>query len=393
MGTDNEVQKLRRAAAWSLVIVVMLIGLAISLTRSASADPSIASAAPPPQSVTAGDSRFGVAAGGIIQWASDRDVARELDGLVALGVGWIRFDLKWVVIEARKGRFDWKLHDRVVRMARARGLRVLATIAYSPPWARAPGTDEKGAPVNVADYARFAAAAVKRYAPLGVLDYEIWNEPNIVDFWKPQPDPAKYTELLKAAYVAMKKVNPSISVLTGGLSPAGGYNDPLCRDGSSVSADSINPINFLEAMYASGAGGYFDALADHPYTSPLSPFDTHRCNAWNQLTGTSPSLRSVMEANGDGAKRIWATEYGSPATSGEAEQARLLQEALELWPTYEWSGPLLYYAYKDALESYNLVRPDWSPRAAWFVYRDGTADSASLPAPSAARAMSTGARG
>lgn len=394
VSADRNLEDRRRTpATLVLLVVILLIGVVASFTRPAPAQPAVA-AAPNAAADHAGSAaRFGVAAGGIIQWASDRDLARELDGIVALGAGWIRFDLKWVVIEPRKGVYNWKVHDRIVRMARKRGLNILATLAYSPRWARPAGTDEKGAPLDVADYARFAAAAVKRYAPVGVTHYEIWNEPNIVDFWKPQPDPAKYTAMLKAAYFAIKRFAPSVTVLAGAFSPAGGYHDPLCQEGTSTAPDSINGIDFLEAMYAAGAGGSFDALAFHPYTSPGSPYDTHRCNAWNQMVGTSPSLRSVMEANGDGAKQIWATEYGSPATIGEAQQAELLRQAFQLWPTYDWAGPLFYYAYRDSLEHYNLVRPDWSPRPAWFAYREVTAASTGSLAVAAARRASNGSQG
>lgn len=38
---------------------------------------------------------------------------------------------------------------------------------------------------------------------MGVHAYEVWNEPNIVNFWAPGPDPARYTQLLKLAYPAI----------------------------------------------------------------------------------------------------------------------------------------------------------------------------------------------
>ena len=37
-----------------------------------------------------------------------------------------------------------------------------------------------------------------------VSAYEVWNEPNGKVFWDPEPDAAQYTELLKAAYPAIK---------------------------------------------------------------------------------------------------------------------------------------------------------------------------------------------
>ena len=326
--------------------------------------PATASSPPPP--APAQGSRFGLASGGTIEWATDTDLARELDGYRSLGAGWVRFDVKWSVVEQARGSFDWSRYDRTIAAATSRGLDVVANLAYTPAWARPSGADDdKWAPSDPADYARFARAAVARYAPLGVKTFEIWNEPNLRGFWKPAPDAARYTQLLKAAYAEMKQADPSVTVLAGAFSPAGGYHDPSCGNGPTA---DLNALDFLERMYAAGARGSFDALAHHPYGNPQ---DTHRCSAWNQMAGTSPSLRSLMVANGDGGKKIWATEFGSQADHiGESEQAAQLAKGLQLWLGYPWAGHLMVYSYKQSLEGYNLVRPDWSPRPAWFAFQN-----------------------
>ena len=117
--------------------------------------------------------------------------------------------------------------DRVVTEASARGLHVLATPLYTPAWARAAGTDPLYPPSDLARYAAFCSAAVAHFAPLGVHHWEIWNEPNR-GFWKPAPDPARYTAMLKLAYAAIKAQDPSAFVVSGGLSPYGSY---YVRDG------------------------------------------------------------------------------------------------------------------------------------------------------------------
>jgi hypothetical protein len=240
---------------------------------------------------------------------SPTELGRELDDYTVLGARWMRFDVNWHVIQLLgPTSYDWAPFDRVVRAASERELRVLAVIKDTPPWARGGAGEPTTAPTNASDYAAFAAAAVRRYAPMGVRHFELWNEPNIVRFWKPRPDPVHYVELVKAAYAAMKRVDPSITVLAGSLSPAGAYNDPLCDGGSDPGeSDDIDPVSFLEHMYANGVAGFFDALAHHPYTN-AGPSSTHPCSAWHQMHRTTPSLRSLMEANGEGSKKIWATE-------------------------------------------------------------------------------------
>ena len=49
---------------------------------------------------------------------------------------------------------------------------------------------------------------------------QIWNEPNLQGEWGGQPiDPAKFTDLLKAAYTAAKAADPTMTVLMPGLAP------------------------------------------------------------------------------------------------------------------------------------------------------------------------------
>ena len=182
---------------------------------------------PPAASTGGAKGSIGVAAGGSIVWYDDAKLAKELDGYAAVGAKWIRFDLAWSAVERQQGVYDWAVYDRFVAKARERGLNMIAMVGYTPTWARvAGGTDDKFPPKNVADYGSFAQKAVERYAPKGLKVYELWNEPNLgCCFWKPKADAARYTELVKAAYGRMKSVDPSITVLTGGTSPADTHLD------------------------------------------------------------------------------------------------------------------------------------------------------------------------
>jgi hypothetical protein len=327
--------------------------------------------APPTSPPATTENRFGIATGGTIEWANDTDLARELNGYSQIGAGWIRFDLKWSAVEATRGTFNWTIYDRLVAEARNRGLSIIATLTYSPSWARPAGaTSNKFAPVNAADYANFARAAVARYAPRGVKHYEIWNEPNLSVFWQPAPDPAKYTELLIAANRAMKSADASVQVLAGALSPKGGHDDPQCGAGGTTV--DINPLNFLERMYANGAKGSFDAVSHHPYTGGAGPTGTHRCNAWFEMAGSSPSILSILAANGDQGKKIWATEFGTDLAwvgGSETAQASQISEAMRLWRSYSWAGGLMVYSYHQDIEGFNLVRSDWTQRPAWYAYQ------------------------
>jgi hypothetical protein len=159
-------------------------------------------------------------------------------------------------------------------------MRVLAGILYTPPWARPAGTAPGSPPSNLGDYAAFVRIAVQRYAQRGVHAYEIWNEPNVADFWAPGPDPARYAQLLRRAYAAVKSVDPTATVVSAGLAPYGAYGEH--------SNERMNPLDFLEGMYAHGAAGSFDALGWHPSNYPWG-LSFARWSAWSQLNRTTPA--------------------------------------------------------------------------------------------------------
>ncbi|MBV8992792.1 MAG: cellulase family glycosylhydrolase [Pseudonocardiales bacterium] len=294
---------------------------------------------------------------------------RDLDADVRAHARWLRIDINWAVIQdGGPSQYDWRSFDRVVKEANRRHMHVLGLISYTPWWARPKGTLSTFGP-NPAVFATFARAAARHYARLGVRDYEIWNEPNTSAFWQPSPDPAAYTAVLKAAYVAIKRVEPSATVLTGGTASA------------ITTTGSYSPVDFLKGIYALGGRRYFDAVAHHPYCWPLFPGAKQAQSAWYEMYGTNPSLRSVMVDYGDGAKKIWATEFGAPTNGptgtyvSPAEQARMVTRAYKLFAGYSWGGPLFFYQGRDHgtdkatyQDFFGLRRHNFSRKPAYAAY-------------------------
>jgi hypothetical protein len=321
-----------------------------------------------------GAALFGVAAGGAIHNEDPATLGRDLNAIQRLHAEWLRVDINWATIQDHgPTSYNWAPIDRVVQGATARGLKVLGTIGYTPGWARPAGTAATHNPGPV-QYAAFAAVATRHYAAMGVHSYEVWNEPNQSGAWTPKPDPAAYTQLLRAAYPAIKGADPRATVVTGGTGPAP-------NDGTQIA-----PLDFLNAVYASGGAGSFDAVAHHPYTFPANPGEAQAWSPWYQMYGTAPSLRSLMIAHGDGAKKIWATEFGAP-TSGpsgsyvsEAVQASMVTRAISEWRTYPWAGPLFFFQGRDLYPNadsrenfFGLLRYDFSPKPAYAAYQAAVA--------------------
>src|SRR5262249_60039960 len=94
-----------------------------------------------------------------------------------------------------------------------------------------------------------------RYLPAGI---ELWNEENLSRFWGNQvPSPPVYAAMVKAAYTSIKRVDPAMTVLIGGLASIGGYNDVACsgHDGPGHDNTGWNGLNYLQAPYPPGVHG------------------------------------------------------------------------------------------------------------------------------------------
>jgi hypothetical protein len=306
----------------------------------------------------------GFASGGMFLSGSDADIKREMDGMAATGATWLRMPVLWSTIEQSPGVYYFNKMDQVVGWARDRGLNVVANVSYTPAWARPAGcNDMTCAPADLDLYARFMGNLVAHYAPLGVKTYEVWNEPNQSYWWKPRPNPARYTEMLTKAYVKAHQADDTVTILGGVFAPA--------RDNEA--GTTISPRTFLAGMYRAGVTGHFDALSFHPYTYPQDP----RIIAdWNMITGIGPDLAAMMTTNGDSGKKIWGTELAYPTGTStkavtETEQSRLTRYAVDTWRQQTYAGPLFFFNYRDmgtnpndVTNNYGLVKRDFTPKQA-----------------------------
>lgn len=300
------------------------------------------------------------------------DMTTAMDHLQSLGVTQVRLFLPWRDIETADDSYDWTHADQLIDAAASHGIAVVAAVTSTPTWATNYGwVAANGEPTSTAAYADFMAQLAQRYGTPAdateakIAAYEIWNEPNGFAGWFPMPDARIYTQLLQAAYTSIKAVDPAATVIGGALGT-----------GLSMAWLTVNPVTFLSQMYAAGAEGYFDALSFHPYnlTGTLSDGLTFYNSAIKQLM----KLREIMEANGDGEKLVWATEYGEPSTqAGDANQAAYIEDFLQTWSTMPGVGPSFIYSLIDLAtgslwseNNYGIFHDDWTPKLAAGVIKE-----------------------
>jgi hypothetical protein len=228
---------------------------------------------------------------------------RQLAAIANTGVGVVREDAFWSQAEPRppiRGRhsYNWSAADSIAAALARNGLRWYPILDYSTPWAGTLSGAKrwKSAPANPTDFAAYAAAFAERYGTGGsfwsanpslpvlpVQSYEIWNEPNLADFW---PDirgaAARYGELLAVTAPAIRAADPAGSVVLGGLSPTG-------------------LVEFLDEIEAGNPGliAQMDAVAFHPYGTTFAN------------TGARVRvLREWLDEHGAAALPIEVTETG-----------------------------------------------------------------------------------
>ena len=128
----------------------------------------------------------------------------------------------------------------------------------------------------------------------------LWNEPNNLSHWNFKLDPnwERFADMVKAASSAIRRVNPDITIVLGGVS----------------SCD----CNFVRLMASYGVMDYVDAVGVHGF-----PLDW---NHW-QLNEWPERVAEAADASG---KPIWVTEVGVSSFGAEEVQDFGLQRTLTL---------------------------------------------------------------
>ncbi|WPL11535.1 Beta-xylosidase [Thiorhodovibrio litoralis] len=210
-------------------------------------------------------------------------------------------------METQKGEWTYDRSDNVLELSGSLDVNILPILIAEPAWA-------SPAYQHLDDWRSYVQNVVGRYK--NKLRYwEIWNEQNGPHTWYGEPNAAQYARLLEAAYEEIKKIDKDLVVVIGGHSGI--------------------PTEYIEALYAAGAGSFFDVMNVHPYQIDPESY---------QFREQLDELKNLMGQHGDDGKPIWITEYGISTQNSVPKVSELLSGVV--------SGGLA------AIDS---QREDWSP--------------------------------
>ncbi|QNN22730.1 beta-glucosidase [Planctomycetales bacterium ZRK34] len=226
------------------------------------------------------------------------DPTKTYGPLSKLGVKWARCQTGWCRCEKEKGKYTFDWLDEVVDSLLAIGVQPWFNLGYGNQLytPRADETAVGWAPIFDEEprraWVNFTRAIAEHFADR-VKCWEIWNEPNIRGFWKPnKPDPVDYAALVKLTAPEIRQRVPE-AVIIG------------------VASAHI-PMNYIQTCFEQGMGDHIDCLSYHPYRPQPEAGYEDEIN----------KLRKIVDAHNPKI-RLWQGENGAPSKGGKGSAGAL----------------------------------------------------------------------
>lgn len=191
----------------------------------------------------------------------------------------------WPNLEPQKSHWDFSRLDQYVSAAQSQGVEVLLPLGLSPAWASARPTEPSAygpgnaaEPANISDWQDYVRQVATRYKAR-IRAYEIWNEPNLPDFFSGKPE--TMMRLTREAYKILKEVDDTVMVVSPSATASG--------------------LAWLDRYLKLGGGQYTDVIGFHFYVTPKRP---------EAMIDLARRVKALMTANQVTDKPLWDTEAG-----------------------------------------------------------------------------------
>lgn len=298
-------------------------------------------------------------------------IPSRMDLIADTGVTTTRVDLQWAAIAPSRPAdprdpgdpaYDWARTDLIMLGLAERDITPIISVYYTPPWASG-GRSEPGVVPNVLApdpqaFGDFMAALAARYSgdhasPAGdalpeVRHFELWNEPNLGGFLRPQFEGDRpvaldaYAAMVEAAYPAIKEANPDAIVIAGVGGPR-----------SSTTSTGIGAIEWVRGLAERKIP--LDAYSQHVYPAlpPLEP--TTVVPSWSSLGRFLDELDAFRPG-----LPLYITEAGYTTSPTPFRGTAVTEEQQAQYLTEIYDLPLIKTERIKAVVWFNLQdNPNW----------------------------------
>ncbi|MCK6488655.1 MAG: hypothetical protein L6R48_10055 [Planctomycetes bacterium] len=309
--------------------------------------------------------RVGVAAHPGRYTPSER--TREIAGAALVGVGVLRDDVDWAAVEPRPGEWQWGRTDHIVATCVANGIEPQLILDFGAPHGADPAAVQrseahkaKGDKTKAmqallrggqADgpWRAFVAATVTRYHERVKL-WEVWNEPDLEGFFSGSTD--DYLRMLQGAWQEVKRIDPALTVLSGGFAGVGQH-----------AGHKLNP-GLQERVLREGSG-WFDLHAYHGH-GPFAAFQ-------RSVDGELARIRAGMMQ----PRPLYFNETAlTSAFNGERLQAQALVKKL-VFARLRGAVGFTWYDLRedgddpgDGEHRYGMIARDFQPKAVYAAHNE-----------------------
>jgi hypothetical protein len=379
-----------RAAIRTRVTVLACAALACATPACAASKPTRATARTQP--AMASKDAFGVNGGALwTDGARPFDTVAQSAAIARAGLGMVRAVAYWNLVEpnapdAKTGahHFVWDATDKIASDLASHGIRWYAILGFSSPWGGSAPGSTVGQP-RFGPFSEYAAAFAQRYGRDGsfwhertdlpyvpVLDYEVWNEPNVLQAWTA----SRYADFYLTVRNAVRGVQPAAKVVVGALS-------------NSSATDASRASEYLKQMFAArpDLSGNIDAVGMTIYEDQPEQVIARIAEARLALDALGQRT-TPLDVNETG----WATQGSVPLTDikpvSESGRADRLKRVVELVASSDCGvESLMPYAWAtfeddtlDANAWFGLAdRHTGAPKPSGQAYADAVAQALADP--------------